>query len=167
MYGNRRKDRLCNLARVANRNTGAHRRLRCHSRCQEAPSLSFERLLRKESQLGMPQLAAALSITNMMNPHLFFSSSLWKPRTGDFLVRHHQLGGVAATELKQEIRKDGLERKKEEVRRGRPRARGGPRRKRRGQARSTPSYREVASVADFSSSWMSQPLRRQPPQLQT
>ena len=72
MYGNRRKDRLCNLARVANRNTGAHRRLRCHSRCQEAPSLSFERLLRKESQLGMPQLAAALSITNMMNPHLFF-----------------------------------------------------------------------------------------------
>ena len=47
----------------------------------------------------MPQLAAALSITNMMNPHLFFSSSLWKLLTGDFLVRHHQLGeGVAATE---------------------------------------------------------------------
>jgi len=28
----------------------------------------------KES-LGMPQLEAALSITNMMNPHLFYSSS--------------------------------------------------------------------------------------------
>ena len=25
----------------------------------------------------MPQLAAALSTTNMMNPHLFFSSSLF------------------------------------------------------------------------------------------
>ena len=33
---------------------------------------SFERFLRKESQLGMPQPAAALSITNMVNPHLFF-----------------------------------------------------------------------------------------------
>ena len=30
-----------------------------------------ERFLRKES-FGMPQPAAALSITNMMNPHLFF-----------------------------------------------------------------------------------------------
>jgi len=29
----------------------------------------------------------------------FFSSSLWKLLTGDFLVRHHQLGeGVAAKE---------------------------------------------------------------------
>ena len=31
----------------------------------------------------MPQLAAALSITNMMNPHLFFLLL-----TGDFLVDH-------------------------------------------------------------------------------
>ena len=36
---------------------------------------SFERFLRKESQLGMPQPAAALSITNM-NPHLFFFIAL-------------------------------------------------------------------------------------------
>ena len=51
----------------------------------------------KES-FGMPQPAAALSITNMMNPHLFFSSSLWKLLTCDFLVRPPLLGGgVAAT----------------------------------------------------------------------
>ena len=43
-------------------------------------------ILAKES-FGMPQLAAALSITNMMNPHLFFfSSSLWKLLAGDFLI---------------------------------------------------------------------------------
>ena len=39
--------------------------------------LALWRFLRKESQLGMPQPAAALSTTNMMNPHLFFSSSLF------------------------------------------------------------------------------------------
>ena len=39
----------------------------------------------------MPQLAAVLSITNMMNPHLFFSS-LWKLLTGDFLVDLLNLG---------------------------------------------------------------------------
>ena len=48
----------------------------------------------------MPQLAAALSTTNMMNPHLFFFFiPVCKLLTGDFLVRHHRLGGgVAATE---------------------------------------------------------------------
>ena len=48
----------------------------------------------------MPQLAAALSITNTMNPHLFFSSSLFlscSPATS--FVRPPLLGGgVADTE---------------------------------------------------------------------
>ena len=68
---------------------------------------SFERFLRKESQLGMPQPAAALSITNTMNPHLFFfiipieAAHLRLPR------RPPQFGGgVAATKLEQEIRKN-------------------------------------------------------------
>ena len=39
----------------------------------------------KES-FGMPQPAAAISFTNMMNPNLFFLPSLWKLLTGDFLV---------------------------------------------------------------------------------
>ena len=52
-----------------------------------------ERFLRKES-FGMPQPAAALSITNMMNPHLFFSS-LWKLLTGVFLVDLLNLGEEA------------------------------------------------------------------------
>ena len=56
-----------------------------------------ERFLRKES-LGMPQPAAALSITNMMNPQLFFfipmeGAHRWLPR------RPPQLGGgIADTE---------------------------------------------------------------------
>ena len=56
-----------------------------------------ERFLRKES-LGMPQPAAALSITNMMNPQLFFfipmeAAHRWLPR------RPPQLGGgIADTE---------------------------------------------------------------------
>ena len=70
-----------------------------------------ERFLRKES-FGMPQPAAALSITNMMNPHLFFSS-LWKLLTG-FFRRPPQLGGGGpATELEQVIRTDMLERKED------------------------------------------------------
>ena len=43
----------------------------------------------------MPQLAAALSITNMMNPHLFFSSFLWMLLTGVFLVDLLNLGEEA------------------------------------------------------------------------
>ena len=71
-----------------------------------------ERFLRKES-FGMPQPAAALSITNMMNPHLFFSS-LWKLLTGVFLVDLLNLGGGGpATELEQVIRTDMLERKED------------------------------------------------------
>ena len=71
-----------------------------------------ERFLRKES-FGMPQPAAALSITNMMNPHLFFfipmeAAHRRLPR------RPPQLGGGGpATELEQVIRTDMLERKED------------------------------------------------------
>ena len=40
----------------------------------------------------MPHLATALSITNMMNPNLFFLPSLWKLLTGDLLVDLFNLG---------------------------------------------------------------------------
>ena len=66
----------------------------------------------------MPRLAAALSITNTMNPHLFFFIIPIEAAHRRLPRRPPQLaGGVADTELEQEIRKDGLGRKKKEVRR--------------------------------------------------
>ena len=82
----------------------------------------------------MPRLAAALSITNMMNPQLFFFHHSY----GSCLRPPQFWRGVAATELEQEIRKGRLERKKEDRRKAAEKSAGVP-------TRSTPSYREVAS----------------------
>ena len=60
----------------------------------------------------MPQLAAALSITNMMNPNLFFSPSLSKLLTGDFLVDLLNLEEESLPQNLHGIRKDRLKRKR-------------------------------------------------------
>ena len=71
-----------------------------------------KKILAKES-FGMPRLAAALSITNTMNPHLFFHrmKKIFIPIEAAYrrLPRRPSLlgGGVAATELEQGIRKAG------------------------------------------------------------
>ena len=62
--------------------------------------LSFERFLRKESQLGMPTCSGTLNYQHDEPTSFFFFIPVSKLLTGDFLVRPPQLGGgVAATEL--------------------------------------------------------------------
>ena len=88
---------------------------------------------------GMPQPAVALSIPNTMNPLFFFllhpveAAHLRLPR------RPPQFGGgVAATKQEQEIRKKQAGEEEGGQKEGRGESAGVP-------ARSTPSYREVAS----------------------
>ena len=120
-----------------------------------------------EESFGMPQPAAALSITNMMNPHLFFFFFISVETAHRRLprVRPPELGGgVAATES---VRKNKLGRKKKGVRRNAAetrlatRKRRGARGQRPGSVRSSPRWISQGGPAKLACS--SQVLSRYPP----
>ena len=122
-----------------------------------------------EESFGMPQPAAALSITNMMNPHLFFFFFISVETAHRRLprVRPPELGGgVAATES---VRKNKLGRKKKGVRRNAAetrlatRKRRGARGQRPGSVRSSPRWISQGGPAKLACS--SQVPSRYPPSL--
>ena len=118
-----------------------------------------KKILAKES-FGMPRLAAALSITNTMNPHLFFFLHPYRscsPAT--FSSTFSTCGRSGCNRTSRRSGKAGWRGRRRRTG-GRPWGRGGPRRKRQGpsaQHAKLPRSGEWSSSADFFSSWMPQP----------